>query len=103
MNPKAARLPDFLSHILEAIHRIQRYTRDRSREAFMADEQLQDAIVRNIEIITSRNTPPGGVTPVSGAPAPRRLPCRPFRPTARQRRRRVGRLRRTTDFPIRAR
>jgi uncharacterized protein with HEPN domain len=51
MNPKAARLPDFLSHILQAIHRIQRYTRGRSREAFLADEQLQDAIVRNIEII----------------------------------------------------
>jgi uncharacterized protein with HEPN domain len=51
MNLKAARPQDFLSHILEAIHRIQRYTRGRSRAAFMADEQLQDAIVRNIEII----------------------------------------------------
>ncbi len=54
---KALRVPDYLSHVLQAIQRIQRYTHSTSHEAFMADEQLQDAIVRNIEVIgeASRN------------------------------------------------
>ena len=51
MNKKALRVPDYLSHILDAIRRIQRYTRGKSQAAFIADEQLQDAVVRNIEII----------------------------------------------------
>ncbi|MCK0505416.1 HepT-like ribonuclease domain-containing protein [Aromatoleum anaerobium] len=57
MKKKALRVPDYLSHILEAIRRIQRYAQGRSLDAFMADEQLQDAVVRNIEIIgeASRN------------------------------------------------
>jgi len=53
MNQKAMRLPDYLLRILAAIDRIRRYTFGRSREVFMADEQLQDAVVRNIEIIVS--------------------------------------------------
>lgn len=44
MKKKALRLPDYLSHIVEAIRRIQRYTECKSREAFVADEQLQDAM-----------------------------------------------------------
>jgi len=51
MKPKTLRVPDYLAHILQAIHRIQRYTLGKTREAFMADEQLQDAVVRNIEIM----------------------------------------------------
>lgn len=37
MNQKAMRLPDYLSYLLEAIHRIQRYTHSSSREAFLAE------------------------------------------------------------------
>ena len=51
MKPKTLRVPDYLAHILQAIHRIQRYTLGKTREAFMTDEQLQDAVVRNIEIM----------------------------------------------------
>jgi uncharacterized protein with HEPN domain len=57
MTPKALRAPDYLDHILEAIGRIQRYTRETTQEAFLANEQQQDAVIRNIEIIgeASRN------------------------------------------------
>jgi hypothetical protein len=57
MTPKALRAPDYLDHILQAIGRIQRYTRETTQEAFLANEQQQDAVIRNIEIIgeASRN------------------------------------------------
>jgi uncharacterized protein with HEPN domain len=45
------RLSDYLSHILEAILRIQRYTEGIDQAAFMASQITQDAVVRNIEII----------------------------------------------------
>ncbi len=51
MTKKSLRVPDYLSHILDAIRRIERYTREKSQSEFIADDQLQDAIVRNIEII----------------------------------------------------
>ncbi len=51
MNSKALRVPDYLSHLLAAIRRIRRYAENKSLEDFNADEQLQDAVVRNIEII----------------------------------------------------
>jgi len=51
MSKKSMRVPDYLSHMLDAIHRIQRYTHGKSRDTFILDEQLQDAVVRNIEII----------------------------------------------------
>jgi uncharacterized protein with HEPN domain len=35
----------------EAIKRIQRYTRGKSYEAFLQDTMVQDAVVRNLEII----------------------------------------------------
>ncbi len=40
----------YLEHILDAIERIQIYTAD-GRDAFMADTMIQDAVVRNFEII----------------------------------------------------
>jgi len=57
MNSKALRVPDYLGHILQAIDRIQSYTDQISKEAFVANTQLQDAVIRNLEIIgeASRN------------------------------------------------
>lgn len=39
-----------LRHILDAIERIERYTAA-GHGAFMADELVQDAVMRNLEII----------------------------------------------------
>lgn len=51
MNKKALRLTDYVHHMRDATDRIQRYTSDKSQLDFTTDEQLQDAVVRNIEII----------------------------------------------------
>lgn len=51
MTRKPLRVSDYLEHILLAIQRIQRYTANKSFDDFASDEQLQDAVVRNIEII----------------------------------------------------
>lgn len=48
---KALRIPDYLEHIIEAIERIQRYTANLTEQAFLNDELIQDAVVRNIEVI----------------------------------------------------
>lgn len=48
---KALRVPDYLSHILQAIERIDRYTEDMNEVAFLNSELVQDAVIRNIEII----------------------------------------------------
>ena len=48
---KAARVPDYLAHISKAIERIVRYTADLTDAEFLADEMVQDAVLRNIEII----------------------------------------------------
>ena len=41
----------FLQHILESIEIIEVYTQDISKEDFMENLQLQDAVIRRIEII----------------------------------------------------
>lgn len=51
MSKKALRLGDYLQHIRDAADRIQRYTLGKSKADFLNDEQLQDAVIRNIEII----------------------------------------------------
>lgn len=48
---KEHRVPDYLGHILKAIERIQRYTADLGVADFLANELVQDAVVRNIEIL----------------------------------------------------
>lgn len=48
---KALRVLDYLSHILNAIKRIERYTADMDEMAFLNTELVQDAVIRNIEII----------------------------------------------------
>jgi uncharacterized protein with HEPN domain len=45
------RVPDYLEHILAAIQRINRYTHGLTESAFLKSEQVQDAVLRNIEII----------------------------------------------------
>ena len=51
------RLPDYLGHILEAIERIQRYSEDSDKVGFLKSEIVQDAVIRNFEVIgeASRN------------------------------------------------
>lgn len=51
------RLFGYLEHILQAIARIEKYTEDRDKDAFLQGEMVQDAVIRNFEIIgeASRN------------------------------------------------
>lgn len=51
MKSSQQRLADYLSHILDAIDRIGRYTANRDKASFLNDEMAQDAVIRNIEII----------------------------------------------------
>ena len=44
-------LMDYLAHIQEAISRIQRYLIEIDHDAFLANEEKQDAVIRNLEII----------------------------------------------------
>ncbi len=48
---KVLRVPYYLEHILKAIERIERYTDDMDEVAFLGTELVQDAVIRNIEII----------------------------------------------------
>ncbi len=51
MNTHRRRAGDYLAHILEAIDRIQRYTSGMPQETFLTDLLVQDAVIRNLEII----------------------------------------------------
>ncbi len=51
MSRDKQRLHIYLGHIQQAIEKIQRYARGTDREAFMANEMVQDAVIRNFEII----------------------------------------------------
>lgn len=51
MNRSAMRIEDYLGHILDAIGRIERYTEDVDELGFLQSEMIQDAVLRNIEII----------------------------------------------------
>jgi uncharacterized protein with HEPN domain len=48
---KRLRIPDYLEHILSAIKRIERHVTDLDEFGFLQSELLQDAVVRNIEVI----------------------------------------------------
>ena len=48
---KSLRVPDYLGHILQAIERIYRYTSDMDEVDFLHNELVQDAVIRNIEIV----------------------------------------------------
>ena len=51
MSRDKQRLSDYLGHILEAIERIDRYTEDMDEVQFLQNEMVQDAVIRNFEII----------------------------------------------------
>lgn len=51
MSKNELRVLDYLEHIQQAIERIQRYTEDLDEVAFLQDEMVQDAVIRNIEIV----------------------------------------------------
>lgn len=50
-------LGEYLAHILEAIERIEKYVEDMDEIAFLENELVQDAVIRNLEIVgeASRN------------------------------------------------
>ena len=49
----------FLKHILESIHAIENYTNEISEKEFFTIEQVQDAVIRRLEIIgeAAKNIP----------------------------------------------
>lgn len=51
MSKSKLRVLDYLEHIQQAIERILRYTKDMDGVAFQRNEMVQDAVIRNIEII----------------------------------------------------
>ncbi|OWW21855.1 DUF86 domain-containing protein [Noviherbaspirillum denitrificans] len=51
MTRNASRVPDYLEHIQQAIERIRRYTEEMDETAFLQNEMVQDAVIRNIEIV----------------------------------------------------
>ena len=57
MSRDPQRLPDYLGHILEAIERIQAYVADVDEVGFLSSRIIQDAVIRNLEVIgeASRN------------------------------------------------
>lgn len=57
MSKDKQRLIDYLGHILQAIGRIERYTGELDEVGFLQNELVQDAVIRNLEIIgeASRN------------------------------------------------
>jgi uncharacterized protein with HEPN domain len=48
---KVLRVADYLAHILQAIERIERHTAQVDESAFLNSELVQDAVIRNLEIV----------------------------------------------------
>jgi len=57
MSRDPLRVPDYLEHIVEAIGRIHAYCENLDEHAFLSNSLVQDAVIRNFEIIgeASRN------------------------------------------------
>ncbi|HVC46495.1 MAG TPA: DUF86 domain-containing protein [Terracidiphilus sp.] len=51
MSQRAARIRAYLGHMHDAVSRIQLYMQGKTREHFLSDPLLQDAIVRNFEVL----------------------------------------------------
>ncbi len=51
--------PDYMSHIAQAIQRINNYIKDIDKEAWIESTLVQDAVIRNLEVIraASHNVP----------------------------------------------
>lgn len=45
------RAPDYFEHLLQSCDKILKYTSEISHDRFMADSMVQDAVLRNIEIL----------------------------------------------------
>ena len=45
------RVRDYLAHIVLAAENIRQYTAGLNRDAFLADNKTQDAVIRNFEVI----------------------------------------------------
>ncbi|CAJ0780140.1 HepT-like ribonuclease domain-containing protein [Ralstonia chuxiongensis] len=54
MSRDQQRLQDYLGHIRQAIARIERYTDNLTDWAFLANERIQDAVIRNFESSSRR-------------------------------------------------
>lgn len=48
---KTLRVPDYLGHMLAAIERIDRHTAGINEATFLTSELIQDAVIRNLEVI----------------------------------------------------
>jgi uncharacterized protein with HEPN domain len=57
MSGGESRLQDYLEHIRQAMRRIEGYVENVTQDAFLQNQLLQDAVIRNLEIIgeASRN------------------------------------------------
>lgn len=51
MSKDKQRLIEYLTHMLQAIERITRYTEELDEVAFLQNELVQDAVIRNFEIL----------------------------------------------------
>jgi len=51
MTRDTQRLSDYLTHILEAIERIEEYVLDLDEKHFLVNKLVQDAVIRNFEVI----------------------------------------------------
>ncbi len=51
MNKEQQRLLDYLEHMMQAIERINRYTDHLDESEFLQNELVQDAVIRNLEIL----------------------------------------------------
>ena len=58
----------YVDDILEAVRRIQNYTRDMDYRRFSSDLKTQDAVIRNLEIIgeAARHLPPEKIRKAPG-------------------------------------
>jgi len=51
MSKDKQRLIDYLTHMLQAIERITRYTEQLNEVAFLQNDLVQDPVIRNLEIL----------------------------------------------------
>ena len=51
MSRENKRIIDYLNHILDAIDRIERYVENIDEVGFIENELIQDAVVRNLEVV----------------------------------------------------
>ena len=49
--PRALRLAVYLRHLIDAVGRIRSYTAGLSEEEFLRTPLIQDAVIRNLEVI----------------------------------------------------